>query len=55
MSEDQFRYIALVLLVFLDRYPAAVVPYLDDALLLIDIHFDGIRLLVPLYVVCSID
>ena len=55
MSEDQFRYIALVLLVFLYWYPAAVVPHLDEALLLIDLHLDGIRLLVPLYVVCSID
>ena len=55
MSEDQFRHIALVLLVFLDGYPAAVVPHLDDALLLINLNLDGIRLLVPLYVVCSID
>ena len=55
MTKYQFRHIALVLLVFLDWYPAAVVPHLDEALLLVDLHLDSIRLLVPLYVVCSID
>jgi hypothetical protein len=51
MSEDQFRHKALVLLVFLDGYPTAVVPHLDEALLLIDFDLDYVRLLVPLNVV----
>ena len=55
MSEDKLRHIALVLFVHFDWYTAAVVPNFDEALLLIDLHLDGIRLLVPLYVVCSVD
>ena len=55
MSEDKFRHIALVLFVFLDGYPAAVVPYLDEASLLIDFNLDDTRLLVPLNVVRSIN
>ena len=51
MSENQLGDIALVLLVFLDGYPAAVVPHLDEALLLIDLDHDESRLLVPLNVV----
>jgi hypothetical protein len=51
MSENQFGDIALVLLVFLDGYPAAVVPHLDEALLLIDFDLDRGSLLVPLNVV----
>jgi hypothetical protein len=55
MSEDKFRHKALVLFVFLDWYPTAVVPYLDETLLLIDFNLDDTRLFVPLNVVSSIN
>ena len=55
MSEDKFRHIAFMFFVYLDGYPEAVVPYLDEALLLIDLNFDDSRLLVPLNVVRSIN
>ena len=55
MTEDQFRNIYLVFFVDNNWYTLAVVHYANTASLWIDFDLQGIHLLIPLVVVCSID